>query len=262
MVNDNIEIFKTRILIVEDEEIIAVLLKKNLENEGFKVVGIVDNGREALAVLREELVDLVLLDINIKGDWDGIETAVQFKIHKNLPIIYITALADDATFERAKATLPSAYLTKPFQIIDVRKAIDLALYHFSKQQKHLIYEHGKTRRKKELVEMEGILQFNNAIFLKQNYRYTKIAYQSILYLKADGNHTYIQTIEKKHIVKNSLQNVIEIFNAEKFIRVHRSYAINMNHLTSFNESTLFVGVEEIPIGRNYKDAFLQLFERS
>lgn len=250
---------KFSILIVEDEGIVAMELQENLQNEGFDVVAIVDNGPEALDVIKDENVDLVLLDINIKGNWDGIETAINIKKHKNIPVIYLTAYADSETFNRAKATKPSAYLVKPFRLNDLHKAIELAMFNFSQQQE--TRDGAKATVKKENADPEGILHFNNAIFIKQNYKYNKIAYNDIRYLKADGNYTYIQTGDKTHIIKHSLQNVIDIFNTDTFVRVHRSYAININHLTSFNENALHLGHEEIPIGRNYKDVFLQLFKQ-
>jgi two-component system, response regulator PdtaR len=250
---------KVSILIVEDEGIVAMELQESLQNEGFEVCAVVDNGREAVDIIKEGYIDLVLLDINIKGDWDGIETAAEIKKLKNLPFIYVTAYSDGPTFERAKATMPSAYLIKPFRINDLRKAIELAMFHFAQQQALLIAKETPAG-KKDNPELEGILQFNNAIFIKQNYKYNKITYEDIYYLKADGNYTFIHTADKKHIIKYSLQNVLDIFNTDKFIRVHRSYAINMNHLTSFNENTLHLGPEEIPIGRNHKDVFLQLFK--
>jgi DNA-binding LytR/AlgR family response regulator len=252
---------KVNILIVEDEGIVAMELQESLQNEGFEVAAVVDNGAEALDVIKEDDIDLVLLDINIKGNLDGIETAIELRKQKNIPFIYVTAYADSQTFERAKATMPSAYLIKPFRINDLRKAIELAMFHFAQQQERSAVTKDNPAIKKEPHDLEGILHFNNAIFIKQNYKYNKIPYQDIVFLKADGNYTFIQTIHKKYIVKYSLQSVIEIFNTDKFIRVHRSYAINMHHLTSFNENSIYLGDEEIPVGRNYKELFMQLFKQ-
>ena len=250
---------KVNILIVEDEGIVALELQESLQKEGFDVAAIVDNGQEALEVIKERNIDMVLLDINIKGAWDGIETALQLRKHKTIPFIYVTAYADNNTFERAKATMPSAYLIKPFRINDLRKAIELAMFHFTQQMENFQVAKEKLY-KKENQDLDGILHFNNAIFIKQNYKYNKIPYEDITYLKADGNYTYIQTSGKKYVIKYSLQSVIDIFNTGKFIRVHRSYAINMDHLTSFNENFIYLSEEEIPIGRNYKDLFMKLFK--
>ncbi|MEA5427963.1 response regulator [Arcicella lustrica] len=250
---------KIRILIVEDEGIVALELQESLEQEGFEVVAVADNAIDAIAIIKKEDIDLILLDIHIKGELDGIQTAIRINQLKNLPIIYLTAYADSETFERAKATKPSAYLIKPFRINDLRRAIDLALFHFVNQTTPTEVKE-KTPEKRRNIEQDSILHFNNAIFIKQNYKYNKINVEDIQYLKADGNYTYIQTVEKRHIIKYSLQNIIDILSTDKLVRVHRSFAINMSQLTSFNENQLFLGQEEIPIGRNYKEAFLQLFK--
>ncbi|MES2809397.1 MAG: response regulator [Bacteroidota bacterium] len=254
MIQENV-----RILIIEDEGIVAMELQESLEKEGFDVVGIADNGVDAIEMFKNDTIDLVLIDIHIKGQWDGIETATELKKHKDVPFIYITANSDSPTFERAKNTRPAAFLNKPFRINDLRKAIELAMYNFSQKQSATETK-DKDSLKKEASDQDRILHFNNAIFVKQNYKYIKLSYCDIMYLKVDGNYTYIQTIEKKHVIKNSLQNLIDIFGAE-FIRVHRSFAINIQHLTGFNESTLHLGQEEIPLGRNYKDAFMLLFKQ-
>jgi len=103
------------------------------------------------------------------------------------------------------------------------------------------------------------LRFKSSIFIKQNYRYNKIAYHDILYLKADGNYTCVITTGKTYIIKHSLQALIAQLLNDDFIRVHRSYVININHILSFSETNTVVAGEEIPIGQNYKPAFMKLF---
>ena len=95
-----------RILLIEDEFILASELAETLELEGYEVVLTADNGQEALDFYQENEVDLVLCDINIKGDWDGIETVIRLIAIKQVPIIYLTAFTDRHTIERAKLTFP------------------------------------------------------------------------------------------------------------------------------------------------------------
>ena len=106
---------KPKILIVEDEGIQAMALEETLERHGYEVVGIADHGLEAVDIFQHNLVDLVILDVNIKGDWDGIETAKQIQAVKKTPFIYLTAYMDSATHQRAEETGPLAYLNKPYQ---------------------------------------------------------------------------------------------------------------------------------------------------
>lgn len=115
------------ILIVEDERIIAHDLKKDLENFGYSVCGIASSGRDAITLAEEAHPDLVLMDINIKGNVDGVQVAKVMKTRFNLPVIFLTGYADEATLERVKEVGPSGYLVKPFKQREIRAAIEIAL---------------------------------------------------------------------------------------------------------------------------------------
>jgi two-component system sensor histidine kinase UhpB len=119
---------KAGILIVEDSFIVAYHLQTTLESEGYRVLSTQDSGEGALGFLERERPDLVLMDIMLNGPMDGIETARIVRSKYNLPIIYITALADKATIQRAKVTEPYGYLTKPFEDREIFTVIEMALY--------------------------------------------------------------------------------------------------------------------------------------
>src|SRR3546814_16072893 len=127
---------KLSVLMGEDEAIVAVGLEDTLQQEGYKVAGVDDNGKEALDIVNRESVDLVLLDIHIKGDWDGIETARRLTEVREMPLIYLTAFSDSETVERARPTLPAAYLTKPYQARHLLITIHLALHNFPLRKQH------------------------------------------------------------------------------------------------------------------------------
>ncbi len=105
----------TRILVVEDEAIVAKDIEGSLKNLGYAVCGRVYTGEEAIQKVTETQPDLVLMDILLKGDMDGIETAQQIRTRFNIPVVYLTAHADEKTLRRAKMTQPYGYLTKPFE---------------------------------------------------------------------------------------------------------------------------------------------------
>ena len=110
------------------------------------------------------------------------------------------------------------------------------------------------------MEHDAPLRLKDAIFVKQNYRYHKIRHQDILYLKADGNYTCIYTTGKTYLIKYSLQAFTSKFlDNEAFARVHRSFTINMQHISSFNETIAVIDNKEIPIGPNYRSSFIKLF---
>lgn len=117
-----------RIMIVEDEGIIAQDIKSCLESLGYIVSGIAFTGREAIAKLESDRPDLILMDIVLKGDIDGIETAFEIKNKYNIPIVYLTAYEDDKTLNRAKQTEPLGYILKPFEERYLRSSIEMALY--------------------------------------------------------------------------------------------------------------------------------------
>jgi diguanylate cyclase (GGDEF)-like protein/PAS domain S-box-containing protein len=128
---------KIKILVVEDESIVAEDIKGVLEEFGYKVVGIADSGEKAIAKIAENKPHLVLMDIRLKGTMDGIQTAEQVWRNYQIPIVYLTANADVHTLQRAKATEPFGYIIKPFQEKELQTAVEIALkrYQTEKQTK-------------------------------------------------------------------------------------------------------------------------------
>jgi CheY-like chemotaxis protein len=108
-----------KILIVEDEMLIAANISMQLESLGYEVLEIIPRGQEAINAVKIDKPDLVLMDINLKGEMDGIETAIQMQADGHIPVIYLTANADDVHFNRAKATNPYAFLSKPFKKLNI-----------------------------------------------------------------------------------------------------------------------------------------------
>jgi len=126
---------KYRILIVEDESIVAMDLKQRLIAMDYEVTATVSNGAAAIEKVSSYQHDLVLMDIQIKGDIDGIETARKIQEQFDIPFVFLTANSDTATVERAKNTGPLAYILKPFEDRDLRTTIEIALYRFQLEQK-------------------------------------------------------------------------------------------------------------------------------
>ena len=119
---------KIRILVVEDELIIAKGIEKRLKVLGYAVTDTVPSGEEAVEQALETLPDLILMDINLQGGMDGVTAAEQIRSRVDIPIIFLTAYADSATLARAKISEPFGYIVKPFQDITLTSAIEMALY--------------------------------------------------------------------------------------------------------------------------------------
>ena len=117
-----------KILVVEDENIVALEIKKRLQKLGYIVPGVASTGEDAISKAEGILPDLVLMDIMLKGEIDGINAAGEIRKRFNIPVIYLTAYSDGDTIERAKLTEPYGYILKPFEEDDLRTAIEIALY--------------------------------------------------------------------------------------------------------------------------------------
>ena len=138
------------VLIVEDESIIALDIQKTLISLGYSVCGICATGQKAIEKCRELLPKIVLMDIRLKGDLDGIDTAIQIQQELSIPIIYLTSHADPVTLERAKITEPYGYILKPFNSIELNVALELTFF----KKYHLISKENESNKDSKIIENE------------------------------------------------------------------------------------------------------------
>lgn len=250
-----------QIMIVEDESIVAMDLAAGLEKDGYQVTGIADNYEDAIRLFREQPPDILLMDIHIQGNKDGVETATDLLKIRPVPLIYLTAFTDQATVERVKHTHPSAFLTKPYNIDNVRIAIDLALHHFAtaKRDTGKLLPISPATSAERKTDKEAFLQLDDQVFIKQNYRFVKFRLSDILYAEADNNYVHIHTRSQKFALRLSLSDLLDKLSYPRLTRVHRSYAVNIDEIASFDDQLIRIGQEEIPIGRNYRQEFLDRF---
>ena len=118
----------TSVLIVEDDEAISETLSLALQQLSYKVAGTVTNGTDAVASVRKNLPDIILMDIELLGDMDGIQTTKEILTKFDVPVIYLTGRTDDDTIDKVKKTNPYGYIVKPFEVTELKVAIELALY--------------------------------------------------------------------------------------------------------------------------------------
>lgn len=251
-----------KVMIVEDESIVAMDLAAGLEHDGYNVVGIADNFDEAVQLFTSNTVDILLMDINIHGSRDGVETATALMKIRQVPLIFLTAFTDAKTVERVKHTNPAAFLTKPYNIDNVRIAIDLALHNFAEAKpsptgKVLPMQQAGSTEKKS--DKEQFLQLKDYIFIKQNYRFVKFKLSEILFVEADNNYVNIHTQQQKFVLRLSLGDLVDRLQYPRLVRVHRSYAVNLDEISSFDEQVIKIDKYEIPIGRNHRQEFLDHF---
>lgn len=245
---------QVKILIVEDEPIIALDLSTGLQQFGYTIVGIAEDAMTAIQIFTSNDVDIVLMDIHLQGEKDGVTTAGQLQKIRPVPVIYLTSYTDSATVQRVKQTFPAAFLSKPYTVANVQVAIELALHNLTA---------GKAAGKKPDhppeagANPENLFQWNDHIFVKVNYRFIKIPLSAILYLVAENNYIHLVTRDKKHLLRLSLQQFMGKITDDKLVRIHRSYVIHLDAIQSFTEQEVTAGADTLPIGRQYRDAFLQ-----
>ncbi|MGD8539091.1 MAG: HD domain-containing protein [Candidatus Aminicenantes bacterium] len=126
---------KTNILVVEDESIVARDIRNMLLGLGYDVTAVISDAKEAVKSAKKEKPHLVLMDIMLKGDISGVEAADQIYSGLNIPVVYLTAYADETTLQRAKKTEPFGYLLKPFEERELKSTIEIALYKFGMEMK-------------------------------------------------------------------------------------------------------------------------------
>ena len=240
-----------RILIIEDEMIIAAKISLHLTQLGYDVSGIIPRGEEAVVHCREAPPDLLLLDINLKGIIDGVETAtILQKENIHIPIIYLTANTDEATFERAKHTRPSAFISKPYKKLDLQRAIELAISSLPDS------ENGLANDDKSVVETTPYI-LSDRIFVRHKNKMVKLFLKDILYIEAERSYCRILTRETEFLLSMPLKLLSEKLDVAQFFRIHRSYIINLQQVDEVAETHIVVAQKAIPIGKSYKEAFTQ-----
>ena len=238
-----------KILVVEDEMIIAAKISMQLTNLGYEVTGILPRGEEAILHVEENKPDIVLLDINLKGNIDGIETARQMQLMKDIPIIYLTANADEATFNRAKTTRPAAFISKPFKQLDLQRAIELTISRMAE------IETGQQIENNANNEQPFIL--SDRIFVRHKEKMIKIMVADILYMEADRNYSRIFTNNKEYLLAITLKSIEEKLPLDLFVRIHRSYIINLAHIDEVADGHVVIAQKAIPLSAGLKEQLLQ-----
>jgi len=230
---------KAKIYIVEDEPLIAETIKTVLTNEGYDICGMSDNAKEAIFDIETLKPDIVLADIMIDGDIDGVEMITYLKKRIDIPFIFLTSLSDDETLERVKSTNPFGFIVKPFNENALKINIELAIYKKSLQ--------------KQTVTVN---QESDSFFIKNKGELIKIRQQDILFFEAYDNYCNLHTAQKKHLISHTLKWVAEKLPTSKFLKVHRSYIINISKIDSIQEGYIFIHKNKVPVSRSYKEQLM------
>jgi len=234
---------KARILIVEDDMIIGANLSLQLSNLGYEVLGIESRGEEAIIHVEANTPDVILMDINLKGELNGIETISIIQKRHDIPVIYLTANSDEATFTKAKETHPYAFISKPFNTLDLQRTIALVVEQLRERKETL--ENGKQI---EVLE--------DRIFVRHNGRMEKLLLDDILYIEADRNYCTVITNNANHVLTSTLKTMEKRLPQSSFIRVHRSFIVNISKLDVVTDNYLEIKRKVIPLSKSHKELLM------
>lgn len=246
-----------KILVVEDEMIIGAKISMLLTGMGYEVTGILPRGEDALLHVEDNKPDIILLDINLKGKLDGIETATQLLPH-NIPIIYLTANADDATFNRARSTKPAAFISKPFKQLDLQRAIELTISRMANNdadQFSVPTDNNSTDNNNANGNEQPYI-LSDRIFVRYKEKMVKLMITDILYIEADRNYSRIFTIQKEYLLSVTLKTIEEKLSMQDFMRIHRSFLINITHIDEVGENYVIISQKTIPFGTGMKEQLM------
>ena len=243
---------KVKILVVEDESIVSKDIQHSLKRLGYSVCGSASSADKALELVDSENPDIVLMDIMLKGDMNGIEAAEIIKRNRRIPVIFLTAYADDVTLSKAKVSEPYGYIIKPFKEIDLHTSIEMALYKHKKEsevekERDLLYS---------LVEGKDSREF---IFVKSNSKLVKLNTKEIYFIEALKDYVVINTIDKRYTIHSTMKDIGKKLGDEDFIRVHRSFIVRVDKIAAIEHPNLQLEKDKklIPIGGSYKDQLIK-----
>jgi DNA-binding LytR/AlgR family response regulator len=241
-----------KILIVEDEMIIGANMSLQLTSLGYDVIGIIPTGEEALNQIKQNQPDIILLDINLKGNLTGINTAEIIQEDYNIPIIYVTANADNAHFNKAKSTNPYAFISKPFKKLDLQRAIELVInrMQFEKDVEIPVTE-----------EKANPFILSDCIFVRHHEKMVRVNIKDIFYVEAERNYCRIHCKDKEYLITTTLKDMDDKLPDHHFIRVHRSFIVNLSNIDEIANTHIVISKKAIPISSDSKKQLLQLIQK-
>lgn len=234
-----------RIAILEDELLVADHLSTLLTTGGYEVVGSFDSAPELLDFLKCSPADIVLLDIKIKGEMDGIEAAHIIREEYGLPLAYLTSNTDMATAERVKMTEPITYIAKPYTAEGVLSALEIAYHTHLKEE--------SVNEAKTTVASSS----DEYIYVRSKKELLRVAFADITHVQAMDNYCIIHRRDQERlVVPRTLKHMEEELGPHGFIRTHRSYLANLASIERIGSSEVHIGEVEIPLSESHRQGLI------
>jgi two-component system, LytTR family, response regulator LytT len=228
------------ILIVEDELLIAEMLKEMLQDLGHHIIGVAKDYNRALQALENNTtIDFCFLDINLNSDKTGLDIANLINEKYKISFCFLTSYSDKMTITNALEYKPQAYLIKPFTEIDLYTTIELI----------------KSRQ-----QVSALPQEPEVVLIKDGAKIIKLSVAEILWLKSDNIYVEIKTLTKTHLIRTSLVQLLEELETNNIERVHRTFAVNIKNVHAITGQYLVIGETKIPLSRKYREEIMTKFQ--
>ena len=240
---------KLKILIVEDEILVATDIEESLLGMGYEVLNAVATGKSAIREVEKNLPDVILMDIMLKGDLTGIETANIIRQSHNVPVIYLTANADIATINKAKISLPYGYIIKPFTDKDLQTNIEIARFKFENDVKlkmesdqfNQIFGLGHDKKDHLIIEGKNGLE--------------RIRPEEIYFIEAVESGSVLHLLDEEITSVRQLDEIGKLFPINSFLKVSEIFIVNVHRifLIKFPEIIIADKMSVLTVDENKKE---------
>lgn len=216
-----------KILIVEDEVLIAEHLKSIIVSFGYLRIEMAHTQKSAMTLISTMKPHIVLLDVRLDTGEEGIALGKKLYEEYKIPFIYVTAFSEKKIIERALTTHPSSFITKPFKPADIFAALNL-------------------------VYINNPALSKSHIEFKYSSEFVRLATNEIKIIEREGNYIKLHCTSKSYLLRESIEWALDRLPEKNFLRVHRSFVVNLYHIEKRTSDYLYIDKFEIPVSRNIK----------
>jgi DNA-binding LytR/AlgR family response regulator len=243
------------VLVVEDESIVRKDIQNSLKKLNYSVSGACSKGEDAIDLARQNAPDVVLMDIMLKGNIGGIEAATTINNDLNIPVIFLTAYADESTLEKAKSSDPYGYILKPFKEIELKSAIEMAINKHNKFNELI-----QDRNRLYSLSEEMVTPEKDVLFVKNQGKLVRVDFKDIYFIEALKDYVVINTTAARYTIHSTMKEIEKRIHKHDFIRAHRSFIVRTDKITTIENNNIYLLNDKkiIPIGGLYRS---ELYKR-
>ena len=246
---------QVQVLFISSNSLFSSDIAEWITNIGHNIILSNVEEDEVVALMHAHHIDVALIDIQLAEAVKGIELGLLMNKLFKVPLVLLSSTDDEHIIKQARQVHPCVLLLSPFRDQQIRVAIEMALESRLEKKEEIVKE--PLRQKNQRIKIGAD---NKILFLKSGNQFKRVQLNDILWLEAEGNYTSIVTRFGTFLYSSVLKNFSEKLPPHLFLRVHRSFIVNINSITGFEENRLLINGKTIPISKNYKKDIFKYFE--